>query len=65
MAKVTGFLDYERVKQPYRPISERIHDWNQVMAPWDLGTAENTGCTLHGLRHPFLSRGLSIRQPDT
>lgn len=32
MAKVTGFLEAGREKQPYRPKEERLLDWNQVMA---------------------------------
>ena len=33
MAKVTGFMEYRRGKQPYRKIEERLQDWRQVMAP--------------------------------
>lgn len=31
MAKVTGFLEARREKQAYRPVEQRVHDWNQVM----------------------------------
>ena len=31
MAKVTGFLEAGRAKQPYRAVAERLHDWRQVM----------------------------------
>ena len=34
MGKVTGFIDYERAKQPYRPVAERVKDFKQVMLPW-------------------------------
>ena len=34
MAKPTGFLEYGRDKQPYRPVAERLRDWRQVMEPW-------------------------------
>lgn len=37
MAKVTGFLEAKRAKQPYRPVAERLHDWRQVMAEFPLG----------------------------
>ncbi len=33
MGKVTGFKEFHRAKQPYRPVSERLRDWRQVMAP--------------------------------
>ena len=36
MGKVTGFLEFEREKQPYRPIKERVKDWHQVMQPWPV-----------------------------
>ena len=31
MGKITGFLEAEREKQPYRPVEQRLLDWNQVM----------------------------------
>ncbi len=34
MAKPTGFLEYGREKQPYRPVAERLRDWRQVMEKW-------------------------------
>ena len=34
MGKITGFLEAERAKQPYRPIDDRLLDWNQVMADY-------------------------------
>lgn len=36
MGKPTGFIEYEREKTPYRPVEERIQDWNQVMKPWPV-----------------------------
>lgn len=34
MGKVTGFLEFERQPQAYRPVAERLQDWGQVMQPW-------------------------------
>ncbi|MGQ0658651.1 MAG: glutamate synthase subunit beta [Chromatiales bacterium] len=34
MAKPTGFMEFHRAKQPYRPVTERVLDWRQVMASW-------------------------------
>ncbi|GAA1482969.1 glutamate synthase subunit beta [Gordonia sinesedis] len=32
MADPRGFLDIEKREAPYRPVAERIHDWNDVYA---------------------------------
>jgi glutamate synthase (NADPH/NADH) small chain len=34
MAKITGFIEFKRAKQPYRPIPQRVRDWHQVMDAW-------------------------------
>src|SRR6266849_2467238 len=31
MGKVTGFLEFKRDKQPYRPVEERVPDWNDLV----------------------------------
>jgi len=36
MGKPTGFMEYARVKSPYRLVEERVHDWREVA----LGIAE-------------------------
>ena len=30
MGKVTGFLEYDRVETPLRPVEERVRDWHEV-----------------------------------
>ncbi len=30
MGKIKGFLDYSRITSPYRPVSERLKDYNEV-----------------------------------
>ncbi|KPK47205.1 MAG: glutamate synthase, partial [Thiotrichales bacterium SG8_50] len=35
MGKATGFMEFHRAKQPYRPVTERLHDWKQVMRSYD------------------------------
>ena len=64
MGKVTGFIEFKRDKQPYRPVEERVHDWQQVMLPVAGRRAAQAGRALHGLRHPLLPPGLPARQPD-
>jgi glutamate synthase (NADPH/NADH) small chain len=34
MGKVTGFLEYERVAPPRRPIEDRVKDWFEVYQPF-------------------------------
>ena len=34
MAKATGFLEAGRQKQPYRPVAERLLDWDQVLSEY-------------------------------
>lgn len=34
MGKITGFLEEKRLKQPYRPVEERVSDFQQVMQDW-------------------------------
>ena len=36
MGKPTGFLEYGRAKQAYRPVEERKQDWKQVMQTWPI-----------------------------
>jgi len=60
MAKVTGFLEWPRIKQPYRPVEERLHDWRQVMAPYppaDLGE-QAARCMDCGI--PFCHQGCPL-----
>jgi glutamate synthase (NADPH/NADH) small chain len=35
VAKVTGFLEFDRARQPYRDVAQRLHDWRLVMDRWD------------------------------
>jgi glutamate synthase (NADPH/NADH) small chain len=34
MGKPTGFIEIQRKKHPTRPISDRVHDWNEVYLPF-------------------------------
>src|SRR5918993_5247416 len=35
MGKPTGFLELARVKQPTRPVAERLRDWREVYRPYE------------------------------
>jgi glutamate synthase (NADPH/NADH) small chain len=60
MAKPTGFIEFKRDKQPYRPVAERIRDWKQVMLPWptDKLQKQATRCMDCGI--PFCHQGCPL-----
>jgi len=60
MAKPTGFLEHERAKQPYRPIKERVQDWNQVMAPWAVKPLKNQAARCMDCGIPFCHQGCPL-----
>ena len=60
MAKVTGFMEYERAKQPYRPVEERIQDWNQVMAPWNVDPLKDQAARCMDCGIPFCHEGCPL-----
>ena len=60
MAKFTGFLEYQRVKQPYRPIQERVEDWHQVMAPWPLELLNEQAARCMDCGIPFCHQGCPL-----
>ena len=60
MGKPTGFIEFKRDKQPYRPVGERIRDWKQVMLPWptDKLQKQATRCMDCGI--PFCHEGCPL-----
>jgi len=60
MAKVTGFLEAGRAKQPYRPVAERLKDWKQVMTeyPSDHLNTQAARCMDCGI--PFCHQGCPL-----
>ena len=60
MGKVTGFIEYKRQKQPYRPIDERLLDWSQVMRTWkqDELSVQAARCMDCGI--PFCHQGCPL-----
>jgi len=60
MAKVTGFMEYTRAKQPYRPVEIRLKDWNQVMAPWDLAPLQDQAARCMDCGIPFCHQGCPL-----
>ena len=60
MGKITGFIEFKRAKQPYRPVTERLHDWHQVMEDWpeDKLKVQAARCMDCGI--PFCHQGCPL-----
>ena len=60
MGKPTGFIEYHRARQPYRPVKERVLDWRQVMAGWadDALRQQAARCMDCGI--PFCHQGCPL-----
>lgn len=54
MADPFGFLKYERKDNPYRPVAERILDFEELQTPLSEEERQKQGCTLYGLWNSFL-----------
>jgi glutamate synthase (NADPH) small chain len=53
MGKITGFMEFKRAKQPYRPVAERLKDWKQVMAPFAEDAVREQGARCMDCGVPF------------
>jgi len=60
MGKVTGFIEFKRDKQPYRPVVERLQDWRQVMLPWPTDKLEKQGARCMDCGIPFCHQGCPL-----
>jgi glutamate synthase (NADPH/NADH) small chain len=60
MGKVTGFIEFKRDKQLYRPVAERIHDWQQVMRPWPTDQLRRQGARCMDCGIPFCHQGCPL-----
>lgn len=60
MGKITGFIEFEREKQPYRPVSERLGDWGQVMAPWPIEPLKTQASRCMDCGIPFCHQGCPL-----
>jgi len=60
MAKVTGFLEHTREKQPYRPVTERLKDWDQVMTEWPRDTLQEQAARCMDCGIPFCHQGCPL-----
>src|SRR5678816_361604 len=60
MGKVTGFIEFKRDKQPYRPVEERRRDWKQVMLPWPDEGLRKQGARCMDCGIPFCNNGCPL-----
>lgn len=60
MGKVTGFMEHRREKQPYRPVAERLGDWQQVMLDWPTDTLERQAARCMDCGIPFCHQGCPL-----
>lgn len=60
MGKVTGFMEVQRAKQPYRPVEKRLLDWSQVMAPWKTEPLKEQAARCMDCGIPFCHQGCPL-----
>ncbi len=60
MGKPTGFIEFKRDKQPYRPVGERLRDWTQVMLPWPADKLRKQGARCMDCGIPFCHQGCPL-----
>ncbi len=60
MGKPTGFMEYGRAKQPYRPVAERKQDWKQVMQPWPVAPLKEQASRCMDCGIPFCHQGCPL-----
>ena len=60
MGKITGFLEIEQEKQLYRPVEERVKDWQQVMQPWPVKLLKKQASRCMDCGIPFCHQGCPL-----
>ncbi|MHC8441809.1 MAG: glutamate synthase subunit beta [Candidatus Eutrophobiaceae bacterium] len=60
MAKITGFMEFERALQPYRPVDDRLRDWQQVMHPWPSQELNDQAARCMDCGIPFCHQGCPL-----
>jgi glutamate synthase (NADPH) small chain len=60
MGKITGFIEFDREKQPYRPVEERLKDYRQVMQPWPVEPLKTQASRCMDCGIPFCHQGCPL-----
>src|SRR3989338_2956657 len=60
MGDIKGFIKFNRARQPYRPVAERVRDWKQVMAPLPEPDLRKQGARCMDCGIPFCHQGCPL-----
>ena len=60
MGKVTGFLEYDRKNEPYKPVEERIQIYEEFTIPLDKSEIKNQGARCMDCGIPFCHSGCPL-----
>jgi glutamate synthase (NADPH/NADH) small chain len=60
VGKPTGFIEIPRRKQPTRPVTERVRDWNEVYLPYATGQLQQQGARCMDCGIPFCHQGCPL-----
>ncbi len=60
MGKTTGFLEYERINEPYKPVEERIQKYEEFTIPLDKPELKNQGARCMDCGIPFCHSGCPL-----
>src|SRR5499425_2561862 len=60
MGKTTGFIEIQRKKQPYRPVEERLQDWQEVYVPYADGDLRGQASRCMDCGIPFCHQGCPL-----
>ncbi|MFQ5898116.1 MAG: glutamate synthase subunit beta, partial [Candidatus Methylomirabilia bacterium] len=60
MGKPTGFVEFKRDKQPYRPVAERVRDWRKQVLSWPTDSLQRQGARCMDCGVPFCHQGCPL-----
>jgi glutamate synthase (NADPH) small chain len=66
MGKVTGFMEYERLEEAYKPVAERLKDYKEFVVTLDDGKAKIQAARCMDCGTPFCNNGCPVNNiiPD-
>ena len=66
MGKATGFMEYERLEEGYRPVTERVKNYREFVVALDDGQAKTQSARCMDCGTPFCSSGCPVNNiiPD-
>ena len=66
MGKTTGFMEYERIEEGYKPVEERLKHYKEFVVGLDVGQAKIQGARCMDCGTPFCNSGCPVNNiiPD-